>query len=98
MVCRADEGVPMRMMKMSRWAARAAFVLPFTLACWASAQSYSITDLGSGTAIGVNTTGQATGNASLNPHTLYDAFLYANGFEQDLGTLGGNTSTGWGVK
>ena len=97
MVCRADEGVPMRIMKMSVWAACAAFVLPFTLACWASAQTYTVTDLGTlggalSAGVGINSAGQVTGisDASSDPAvTLRHAFLYSNGTMQDLGALGG---------
>jgi probable HAF family extracellular repeat protein len=58
----------------------------------ATAQRYTITDLGplggnSSLAHGINDHGQVVGYAFLTNNSSYHAFLYSNGIMQDLGTL-----------
>lgn len=52
---------------------------------------YSVTDLGTFHGNAINNNGQVTGTS--NGHT----FLYSNGQTQDLGTLGGCCSVGYGI-
>ena len=70
----------------------------------AQGQLYRLTDLGtlsggqasSGTA--ANDVRQATGYSSTPlGNTVFHAFLYSNGTMQDLGTLGGSASFGYGI-
>src|SRR5689334_4781064 len=86
----------MQIRKARICAARAAVVLSLSLASWATAQSYTITDLGTlggaqSYAYGINETGQVTGYA-LTSGNLYHAFIDSNGSMRDLGTMGGAQS------
>jgi len=83
--------------KFSPLAARAAFAVPLALACWAAAQSYTVTFLDApnfSTPAGMSATGNVTGSNGIN---VDHAFLYSNGSMRYLGTLGGDTSDGLGV-
>lgn len=74
-----------------------------------SVTQYSITDLGTGAAYGINNKGQVVGrdgtgsDISFNDKGLVvrgsngHAFLYSDGVRQDLGTLGGSSSTAYGI-
>lgn len=81
----------------------ASFVLPLALTCWTSAQSYTVTDLGtlggpSSVGDAINSAGQVTGYSNTPPQfNPAHAFLYSNGTMQDLGTLGGLYSAGLGI-
>jgi len=88
---------PVRFLRNSCLLALPLLALP--LLC--SAQSYTVTDLGTlgGTeavATAINASGQITGG-STNASGAYHAFLYSNGTMTDLGTLGGPSSQGQGI-
>lgn len=54
--------------------------------------TYSITDLGLGTGLGINNAGQVTGVSNSGR-----AYIYSNGVTTNLGTLGGDTSYGLSI-
>lgn len=74
-----------------------------------SVARYSITDLGLGAAYGINNQGQVVGRDGTGSDPSFNdkgqvvggsnghAFLYSNGEKQDLGTLGGPSSTAYGI-
>jgi len=78
-------------------------VLPLLalFATLASAQTYTVTDLGtlggnSTIADAINGAGQVTGSSNLNTSTSH-AFLYSGGKITDIGSLGGSSALGLGI-
>jgi len=70
-------------------------------AALASAQTYTVTDLGtlggnSTVAQAINGTGQVTGSSNLSSSASH-AFLYTGGKITDIGSLGGNSALGLGI-
>src|SRR6185369_11174574 len=88
-------------MAMTRYTSCAIGVTVVALnAVIATAQPYSVTDLGTlggrtSTATGINASGQVVGSSSLmlGDGTPVHAFLYAGGKMMDLGTLGSTRSS-----
>ena len=62
---------------------------------------YAVIDLGTlgafSYAQAINTKGQVVGYTAFNGNTVSHAFVYANGFMQDLGTVGGGASLAFGI-
>ena len=80
---------------------RTARLVAITIPVLCSAQTYTVTDLGTlggsdSIATAINASGEITGGATIGSGA-YHAFLYAKGSMKDLGTLGGPSSQGQGI-